>query len=344
MPDMVNSYICYCTEQATAGGPLCTLLNEEDLTVQEVYEIQVVDIFETFTTDMKLKPTETSIAPTLVREGLLPCTPWAPSVVITARMLETYRIQHGEDKLIFDMLTTMDGNNPLKHMPRWDKASMVENEGGEPVFGKSNERVDNRDTSITYGGGEFVNNPYAGRWKNMIDDVTSKMCGIFDEMGIFLALYRHGFVLVITDMIRSSELVKYPLEIVQELLDTFRMNLSAGYDVGCHFGVTTQNSSFHGHAHNRLCQLSFLTMYIEGMGLKDLEGCERYFSQSNRLVKSCRYASRFHHQQEIMTYTKHFDSFKTYANILASDLGKFPCTNFCQALGILNVGERCAPN
>ncbi|KAJ7719537.1 hypothetical protein B0H14DRAFT_3629086 [Mycena olivaceomarginata] len=94
MPDMVNSYICYCTEQATAGGPLCMLLNEEDLTVQEVYEIQVVDIFKTFTTDMKLKPTETSIAPTLVREGLLPCTPWAPSVVITTRMLETYRIQH----------------------------------------------------------------------------------------------------------------------------------------------------------------------------------------------------------------------------------------------------------
>jgi hypothetical protein len=40
----------------------------------------------------------------------------------------------------------------------------------------------------------------------MIDDVTSKMWGIFDKTGIFLALCPHGFVLVIADMIRSGEL------------------------------------------------------------------------------------------------------------------------------------------
>jgi hypothetical protein len=40
----------------------------------------------------------------------------------------------------------------------------------------------------------------------MINDVTSKMWGIFDKMGIFLALCRHGFMLVIADMIRSGEL------------------------------------------------------------------------------------------------------------------------------------------
>jgi hypothetical protein len=40
----------------------------------------------------------------------------------------------------------------------------------------------------------------------MINDVMSKMWGIFDETGIFLALCRHGFVLVITDMIKSGEL------------------------------------------------------------------------------------------------------------------------------------------
>jgi hypothetical protein len=44
---MVNSYIRYCAEQATAGGPLCTSPDEEDLTVQEVYEIRVVDMFGT---------------------------------------------------------------------------------------------------------------------------------------------------------------------------------------------------------------------------------------------------------------------------------------------------------
>ena len=39
----------------------------------------------------------------------------------------------------------------------------------------------------------------------MINDITAKMWGIFDETGIFLALCRHGFVLVVADMVRSGE-------------------------------------------------------------------------------------------------------------------------------------------
>lgn len=107
--------------------------------------------------------------------------------------------------------------------------------------------------------------------------------------------------------------------------------MGARYNVGCHFEATVENSdlrdlarekrlrclvgSFHRHAHNRLCQLRFLTTYVEGMGLEDLEGCEQFFSRLNGLAKSCHYASRFHRQQEITTYVKHFDSFETYANL-----------------------------
>jgi hypothetical protein len=40
----------------------------------------------------------------------------------------------------------------------------------------------------------------------MVNDITAKMWGVFDETGIFLALCRHGFVLLLTDMIRSGEL------------------------------------------------------------------------------------------------------------------------------------------
>jgi hypothetical protein len=49
-------------------------------------------------------------------------------------------------------------------------------------------------------------NPCATRWANMINEITAKMWGIFDETGIFLALCRHGFVLVVADMVRSGEL------------------------------------------------------------------------------------------------------------------------------------------
>ncbi|KAJ7888131.1 hypothetical protein B0H14DRAFT_3430321 [Mycena olivaceomarginata] len=359
---------------------------------EEIYEIQVVDMFETGSVEVRLDSWGKGIVPALVLAQLVPCVPWRPTVAVKVRVLEAYLrhpcavppacdsivafrpylcqqfsvaydlyldIRHqtderleDEDALIFEMLTTMDGNDSLKRVLRREKVYMAD-ETGEPVVGKSREHVDNRDT----GDGYYISrerverwvrdrvadrlpmqskeqgeeNPCADRWKNMINDVTSRMWGIFDETGIFLALCRHGFVLVIADMIRSGELAKYLLAVVKELLDAFGMKLGAGYDVGCHFGATVANSelgdevhekklkclvgSFHGHAHNGLCQLRFLATYVEGMGLEDLEGCEWFFSCSNGLAKSCRYTSRFHHQQEITTYVKHFDSCETYANL-----------------------------
>ena len=86
------------------------------------------------------------------------------------------------------------------------------------------------------------------------------------------------------------------------MIDVFRADLGQGYDIGCRFKRTinkcslgpkahTENhtclvGAFHGHAHNRLCQLAFLATYTEGLGLEDLEGCERFFSQSNALTMS----------------------------------------------------------
>jgi len=49
-------------------------------------------------------------------------------------------------------------------------------------------------------------NPCALRWRNMSTDITKRMWGIFDETGIFLSLCRHGFTLVIADMVRSGEM------------------------------------------------------------------------------------------------------------------------------------------
>ncbi|KAJ7826486.1 hypothetical protein B0H14DRAFT_3467664 [Mycena olivaceomarginata] len=216
MPDMVASYIRYCAEQAVAGGPLCGGYVPKQSTV-----------------DVKLKPMENGIAPALVREGLLPCAPWKPSVAITLAiqsfvkslcdmhgtvyrpyLCQQFSIAYnlyldirrqGEDKLIFDMLTTMDGNDSLKRVLRRKKTSMADDEEGEPVLGKSSERVDNRDAGDGYmypwekverwakmrlaevlpmqSGNSAADNPCADRWKNMIDDVTSKMWGIFDETG-----------------------------------------------------------------------------------------------------------------------------------------------------------------
>ena len=101
------------------------------------------------------------------------------------------------------------------------------------------------------------------------------------------------------------------------MLDIFGADLAVGYDIGCGFETTLNHSplgekareknhhclvgAFHGHAHNRLCQSRFLAMYVEGLGLEDLEGCERFFSKSNALAPGSWHASTFHHRKTIVS-------------------------------------------
>jgi len=96
---------------------------------------------------------------------------------------------------------------------------------------------------------------------------------------------------------------KYPLVCMEKLMDVFGEDLSSGFDIGCKFKTTLKNSplgacaqalchtclvgAFHGHAHRRLCQLDHLAIYVKGLGLEDLEGCEHAFSKSNALASSC---------------------------------------------------------
>ncbi|KAJ7048099.1 hypothetical protein C8F01DRAFT_1268696 [Mycena amicta] len=223
-----------------------------------------------------------------------------------------YKLE-GEEKLIFEMLVTMDGNDSLKRVLRRGR---VDEDG---VIGESVEREDNRDGgdgyilswTVVVGWAkrrvgnllptEGESNPCAGRWHNMVEDVTAKMWAVFNETGIFLCLCRHGFVLLIADMIQSGELMKYPLAMTEALLKHFGELIALGYDIGCSFKTTVAQSelgaeaqrlclwclvgSFHSHAHNRLCQLRHLATYVKGMGMEDLEGCERCFSRSNGLAR-----------------------------------------------------------
>ncbi|KAG6895254.1 hypothetical protein C0992_002338 [Termitomyces sp. T32_za158] len=284
----------------------------------------------------------------------------------------TYKLRDESD-LTFKMLFTMDGNNSLKRLRCASKSPPTE-EGSEPCLGQSKARQDTRtvpgdryltreevddwakatleDLLPTDGGktsSDDEDNPCVGRWKNMINEVTAKMWSIFDETGVFLALCRHGFSLVIADMVESGELSKYPIAVVSKLLNVFGEDLGGGYDIGCKFKTTIDNStlgaqahelrfkalvgSFHGHAHNRICQLSNLAAYVKGMGLEDLEGCERFFSKSNALAISVRYASVFHRRQKISEYMEHTDAFETQHN-----LSTFLINNYRQALDLL-AGE-----
>jgi hypothetical protein len=83
-------------------------------------------------------------------------------------------------------------------------------------------------------------------------------------------------------------------------------------DLACNKNFRALVGAFHGHGHRRLCGIENLMMYVEGVGLEALEGCESLFSKSNTLASTTRYKSRFHHQQAIVTYLKHTDAFDTY--------------------------------
>ncbi|KAJ7885442.1 hypothetical protein B0H13DRAFT_2235276 [Mycena leptocephala] len=257
----------------------------------------------------------------------------------------TYKLE-GEMKLIFEMLCVLmkekgvvDENGTAKRGGSERPDPRAADAGG--TYFLSREKVDRFTKEMLAQFAKAPDSECQERWKNMSEELTSRMWGIFDETGIFLCLCRHGFVLLVADMVRSGELYcQIWVAITDALLDAFGPDLGEGYDIGCGFETTIKNSpirekarrlnlralvgAFHGHAHNRMCQLRFLTTY-------DLEGCERFFSKSNTLSRSTRYASVFHRRQSIATYMAHVDNFETYVN-----LSKFLVNNYRQALEILN--------
>lgn len=182
------------------------------------------------------------------------------------------------------------------------------------------------------------------RWRNAGPEARKRMFSIFDESGIFIAACRHRFILLVCDMVKSGELYvififisssssltgfsssKYPLAILDHLLNVYGKNGGVAYDIGCAFSKTLDSSclgprarelnlrmmvgAFHGHAHNRWCQIDWHPMYIEGTGHTEGEGCEHIFSSSNELARSTRHATPFHRHQTIEQHFAFWDDDK----------------------------------
>ncbi|KAG2034009.1 hypothetical protein BDR03DRAFT_870812 [Suillus americanus] len=68
--------------------------------------------------------------------------------------------------------------------------------------------------------------------------------------------------------------------------------------------------AFHGHAHNRRCQIDWHPLYIDGTGHTEGEGCEHIFSSSNELARGTRHASPFHRHQAIEQHFSFWDEDK----------------------------------
>ena len=119
---------------------------------------------------------------------------------------------------------------------------------------------------------------------------------------------------------------KYPLATISQLLELLPPGLGVGYDIACSFTGTVARSSldpqawhlglhmvvpaFHGHAHNRLCQLEYHIQMSSGFGLEDLETCEHVFASSNMVARLTRHATPFHRRQFIDMHFQHWDEEK----------------------------------
>ncbi|KAH9847417.1 hypothetical protein C2E23DRAFT_741984 [Lenzites betulinus] len=187
-------------------------------------------------------------------------------------------------------------------------------------------------------------------WKAAAPEENKSMWGIFDETGIFASACRHGFILWITDMIKSGELFKYPISIIAKAMDTLGPELLIGFDVGCTLAGTIDRSSlgaefrrlgcrlcvdaFHGYSHSHQCQLRHHPSTIEGAGIEDLGTMERVFSASNQLAPVIRYASRYRRHVLIDQYFKQWDDDK-YANLATMLLN-----NYRQALDIIEQDSK----
>ncbi|KAF7313216.1 hypothetical protein MKEN_01008200 [Mycena kentingensis (nom. inval.)] len=248
---------------------------------------------------------------------------------------------------------TQDGNNSLKRLRKWEKIVRLD---GTVVPGASKEADDDRPApregdyyrpreEVNKYGREELAELLKGilhdadfdddedgcqeRWNNMKEEVTAKAWGLYEETGIFIAVCRHSFCLVICDMVRSEQ--STALRYRAHLLRVLGGHL-LGYDIGCKFSkwvakhplvaplaMNNQFKSivgaFHGCCHNRSCQLCNLPMYVKGCGLEPMENCENVFSKSNALAGVTRHASRFHRQQEIVNYFVHADAMDAYANL-----------------------------
>ncbi|KAJ7041670.1 hypothetical protein C8F04DRAFT_1252601 [Mycena alexandri] len=282
-------------------------------------------------------------------------------LAIRATVEKSVQKLEGEVNIPLPFLATIDGNNSLKRFWRREREVDVD---GSMAPGVSKERLDTRATPGDYyllqaevdrwakeGLEDLMQEFVPGaeeedegggcteRWQNMKEDTTACTYRMYDETSIFPALCRHRFVLVVVDMVKSGE-AKYGFAIAAHLLRVLG-EVGLGYDIGCKFAqmmrmhpalskLAADNNfkalvgTFHGHAHNRCCQLSNLTTYVHGIGLEDWEGCEKFFSKSNALA-TMRHATVFHRQQAITSYLKHADTADAYQGLSLLLASKYRC-------------------
>ncbi|KAG1733327.1 hypothetical protein EDD22DRAFT_982495 [Suillus occidentalis] len=122
---------------------------------------------------------------------------------------------------------------------------------------------------------------------NMIAENTTN---VFEQTDIFVSACHHGIIQTLVEMRQSGELY---------LIDVYGPNGVTDYDIGCSFSKTVAASSIANKVKRLNHCFIYHTLYQEGLGIEDLETCERVFSGSNAVTPLIHHASYFHWLQFI---------------------------------------------
>ncbi|KAG1781486.1 hypothetical protein EV702DRAFT_1041995 [Suillus placidus] len=291
------------------------------------FEIECIDLYTlSNTTRIQRNANVKTVSEALVLNGYIGATPQSPSIAISLRTLELYRrirlqkplfSAEAFTKVLCDLYNISNVSVELQvlealghNSPNWRVLNacppcLFELEG-EPLLLYWHMIIFYGNNSLSQMaplGGYKVGDMHmfdSENWKAAADEAKKKTWGIFKETGIFACTCRHGMMLWIVDMVRSSELFKYPLSIVNKALEVLGPQLLIGYDVGCKLTTTIKSTSlatkfnksnsrlcvdaFHGYTHNYACQDKNHPNIIQGMGLEDFSTMEQIFSSSNQLA------------------------------------------------------------
>ncbi|KAG9313666.1 hypothetical protein JVU11DRAFT_6009 [Chiua virens] len=149
--------------------------------------------------------------------------------------------------------------------------------------------------------------------------------------------------------LQSNTNMKYLLATISRLMDIFPDNFLYSDNIHCAFikfllccslrptictrGIYGVVLSFHGHAHNCLCQVQHHPKYKVSAGKEDFKTCEQVFSVSNAVTSQICNAINFHQHQVLEEHFK-FANLDKYAA-----LGTFLYNNYVQCLTIIDTAQ-----
>ncbi|KAK4699905.1 hypothetical protein P7C70_g6348, partial [Phenoliferia sp. Uapishka_3] len=224
----------------------------------------------------------------------------------------------GEIKQEYSIILAVDGNESQK---RFKSRNNQEQERFPSEFILSLEKV--ADAALDSPKGRKPNrDDCTANWTaaDQTEARHAKEC--FDETGIVATCCPHGPVFAAADMIQSGELAKYAIAVTRRACEGVAGNgkVLMEYDIGCEHGKTWRTAeaaleertgeksrlevqhccpSWHGYAHNRLCQLQHHPLHIKKVGKVEGEINERLWSILNKCAMSTRHASKFKRGERI---------------------------------------------